>query len=76
MARLVIEGQHSLAGEVSIEGSKNSALPIITAAALASEGATVLENVPRYTDILDLCEILRKLGATVSWDSDTRLRID
>lgn len=76
MARLVIEGQHSLAGEVAIEGSKNSALPIITAAALAAEGVTVLENVPRYTDILDLCEILRQLGATVKWDSATRLRID
>ncbi len=76
MARLVIEGQHSLAGEVVIEGSKNSALPIITAAALAAEGVTVLENVPRYTDILDLCEILRQLGAMVEWDSATRLRID
>lgn len=76
MARLVIEGQHSLAGEVAIEGSKNSALPIITAAALAAEGVTVLENVPRYTDILDLCEILRQLGAAVEWDSATRLRID
>lgn len=76
MARLVIEGQHSLAGEVSIEGSKNSALPIITAAALASEGISILENVPRYTDILDLCEILRQLGATVTWHHDTQLRID
>ncbi len=76
MARLLIEGEHSLAGEVAIEGSKNSALPIITAAALAAEGVTVLENVPRYTDILDLCEILRQLGAVVEWDSTTCLRID
>lgn len=76
MARLIIEGGQRLQGEVSIEGSKNSALPIITAAALAAKGTTVLENVPRYTDILALCEILRKLGASVEWRSDTQLMIN
>ncbi|MDA8194033.1 MAG: UDP-N-acetylglucosamine 1-carboxyvinyltransferase [Thermaerobacter sp.] len=76
MARLTIEGGHALAGEVGVEGSKNSALPIITAAALAADGVSVLENVPRYTDILDLCQILRDLGADVKWETDNRLRID
>lgn len=75
MARLVIEGRSPLSGEVSVEGSKNSALPIIAAAALAAEGTSVLENVPRYTDILDLCQILRELGAHVEWTGETDLQI-
>ncbi len=76
MAQFVIEGGSALVGDVAVEGSKNSALPIIVAAALADQGTTVLENVPRYTDILDLCQILRDLGATVEWLEDRRLAID
>ncbi len=76
MAQFVIEGGRALAGDVAVEGSKNSALPIIVAAALAEEGTTVLENVPRYTDILDLCEILRGLGVGVEWQSANRLAVD
>ncbi len=76
VAQLVIEGGHALVGDVAVEGSKNSALPIIVAAALAAEGQTVLENVPRYTDILDLCQILRELGCSVQWLWDNRLAID
>ena len=58
-----ITGGTKLRGSVSVNGAKNSALAIISAAALAQDGATYLENVPLYTDILDLCEILRALGA-------------
>ncbi len=76
MARLVIEGQQALAGEVGVEGSKNSALPIIAAAALAARGSTILDNVPRYTDIMDLCQILRELGARVDWTGEAQLEID
>lgn len=76
MARLVIEGQQALAGEVGVEGSKNSALPIIAAAALAARGCTILDNVPRYTDIMDLCQILRELGARVDWTGEAQLEID
>lgn len=76
MAQFVIEGGNALAGDVAVEGSKNSALPIIVAAALAQDGVTVLENVPRYTDILDLCQILRELGANVEWLGESRLAVD
>lgn len=72
----MIEGGRSLAGDVAVIGSKNSALPIIVAAALAQEGVTILENVPRYTDIMDLCQILRDLGVKVEWLADDRLSID
>ncbi len=64
-AKFVIRGGRTLSGRVTASGSKNSALPIIAAAALAVQGETILENVPNYTDIQDLCEILRALGARI-----------
>ncbi|MCY0897625.1 MAG: UDP-N-acetylglucosamine 1-carboxyvinyltransferase [Firmicutes bacterium] len=76
MAQFVIEGGLPLAGDVAVSGSKNSALPVLVAAALASTGESVLENVPRYTDILDLCEILRDLGVGVEWRGQNRLAIN
>ncbi|MBX5467308.1 MAG: UDP-N-acetylglucosamine 1-carboxyvinyltransferase [Firmicutes bacterium] len=76
MAQLAIEGGHPLRGEVAVAGSKNSALAILVAAGLAQEGVSVLDNVPRYTDIQDLCQILRELGAVVEWQHHSRLVVE
>lgn len=74
-AKFVIRGGRPLAGAVAIRGSKNSALPIITAAALAAEGETILENVPHYSDIYDLTQILRELGAELEFVGERTLRV-
>lgn len=71
-----ISGGRPLRGHVNVNGSKNSALALISAAALAEEGVTVLENVPKYTDIVDLCDILEALGIEVSFEGENTLRID
>ncbi len=76
LSRLLIQGGRALEGVVSTGGSKNSALPIITAAALAGSGESIIENVPNYTDVLDLCEILRQLGTKVELLGEGRLRVD
>ena len=76
MSLYQIEGGNRLIGTVPVNGSKNSALPIITAAALAAEGESVLENIPSYTDILDLIEILRELGAEAEFIAPKTLRVD
>lgn len=75
MSRLIIEGGRPLQGEIEISGAKNSALAIIVAAALASEGKSILENVPRGSDITTICEILQELGAEASFDEEHRLHI-
>jgi UDP-N-acetylglucosamine 1-carboxyvinyltransferase len=75
LSKFVIHGGRRLEGAVDINGSKNSALPILTAAALAAEGTSVLENVPRYTDVLDLCEILRTLGCEVAFVGEETVAI-
>lgn len=74
-AKFVIRGGRALSGRVTASGSKNSALPIIAAAALAAQGESILENVPNYTDIHDMCEILRALGAHVEFVEEGTLRI-
>lgn len=74
-AKFVIRGGRPLAGQVTIGGAKNSALPIVTAAALASEGETILDNVPNNSDIHHLCQIMRELGCEMDWVDETSLRV-
>jgi UDP-N-acetylglucosamine 1-carboxyvinyltransferase len=64
MASLRIEGGRRLSGRVSVEGNKNSALPLLTACLLTDQEC-VLENVPRIRDVEVLIELMRGLGATV-----------
>jgi UDP-N-acetylglucosamine 1-carboxyvinyltransferase len=59
-----VEGGARLAGEVGVVGAKNSALKLM-AAALLTSGRTVLQNVPRITDIAIMAEVLRRLGCQV-----------
>ncbi len=76
MARLVIHGGNALHGEVRISGAKNSALAIIVAAALATEGESVLENIPHDSDVGTICLILRSLGVEAWFDSQGRLHVN
>lgn len=73
--KLLIRGGRALSGTVEIAGAKNSALPLITAAALAAEGESILENVPDNSDIRHLCQILRDLGCQVEFEDEHVLRI-
>jgi len=70
MDKLVVKGGARLTGSVDISGSKNSALPILAATLLTPEKC-VLHNVPDLSDIRFMLEILRQLGAEVTFDSGT-----
>lgn len=59
--RLVIQGGKRLEGEITVQGAKNSALPILAAAALCG-GETTLFNCPRLTDCDAALRILTSLG--------------
>ncbi|ASM51162.1 UDP-N-acetylglucosamine 1-carboxyvinyltransferase [Pseudoalteromonas espejiana DSM 9414] len=74
MDQFVIQGGTSLAGEVTISGAKNAALPILFAALLA-DGKSTFTNVPRLRDIVTTEALLSTLGATVNWQGD-KLYID
>ena len=59
-----------LKGEVFVQGSKNAALPVMTAAILIP-GVTVLHNIPLITDILYMITILRSVGCVVERNGDS-----
>jgi UDP-N-acetylglucosamine 1-carboxyvinyltransferase len=60
-----VKGGTPLAGEVTVGGAKNSALKLM-AVALLAPGRSVVENVPRITDIAIMAEVLRRLGCQVT----------
>jgi len=62
----IIQGGHSLKGEIEVSGSKNAAIPILAATLLTKE-PSIIKNVPLIQDILKLIEILESLGAKVEW---------
>ncbi len=65
-----------LSGTVSLVGAKNAVL-VIMASTLLTEGTSVLTNVPVSADVLGMIELLRELGAQVSFDKEKkRLVID
>src|SRR5512138_3109897 len=62
--KLIIKGGKKLAGEVSVSGSKNAALPIFCATILAA-GKHEISNVPFLRDINTTIKVLESLGAVV-----------
>src|SRR5262245_31450731 len=74
MSSLLIEGGHSLSGSVTVEGNKNSALPLLAACLLTTEEC-VLTNVPRIGDVEVMARLLVDLGAHVDGVGTTTLRI-
>jgi UDP-N-acetylglucosamine 1-carboxyvinyltransferase len=68
MDKLVVKGGARLTGRVEISGSKNSALPILAATLLTPE-TCVLHNVPDLSDIRFMLEIMRQLGAKVTFEN-------
>lgn len=74
MESIIVCGGLPLAGEVTVEGAKNSALKLM-AAALMVPGVTRLTNVPDIADVAIMSEVLEGLGARVT-RSDHTLQID
>ena len=58
---MIIDGPARLSGELSVQGAKNSTLPLL-AGALLCKGQTVLHNCPDLSDVDTAIEILRHLG--------------
>lgn len=61
-------GGKSLAGNISIQGSKNAALPMM-AAALMHRGLSILKGCPKISDVFCMEEILENLGAVTWWEN-------
>ena len=67
-----IEGGRPLSGSLSVQGAKNSVLPILAAAVLAP-GQSVIHNCPDLSDVSATLDILRLLGCRTEREGDTVL---
>lgn len=70
---MLIKGGERLLGEVTIDGSKNAVLPIMAATLLATEGQSHVCNVPLFSDVYLMKEMLSYLGAAVVFDEKANM---
>ncbi|RME71168.1 MAG: UDP-N-acetylglucosamine 1-carboxyvinyltransferase [Verrucomicrobia bacterium] len=63
-----VNGGRPLRGTIQVSGAKNAVLPIFAAALLTDEAVTI-RNVPNLSDVRFMAEIMRHLGAEVSADA-------
>ena len=67
-----VQGGTPLQGTVFVQGAKNAALKMIAASLLASEGRTVLRNVPPIEDVRRAVELAQAVGAVVKFHEAER----
>lgn len=65
MQRLIIQGGSRLNGEITVQGAKNAALPLLAGCVLIN-GEIRLHNCPALSDVFAACRILSVLGARCS----------
>ena len=70
MKKLIIEGQHILEGTIKIGGAKNSVVALIPAAMLTNDIVEIV-NVPNISDVKKLIEMIKILGAEVTYSNET-----
>ena len=75
MEKLVVHGPTPLKGEVIINGAKNAAVAILPATLLI-DGICTIENLPNISDIQISCDILKSLGAKITWNDKNSITID
>ncbi|TMN21988.1 UDP-N-acetylglucosamine 1-carboxyvinyltransferase [Lentibacillus cibarius] len=71
MEKIIVRGGKRLHGTVRVEGAKNAVLPVIAASMLASEGESVITDVPVLADVYTINEVLRNMNADVMFDYNT-----
>jgi UDP-N-acetylglucosamine 1-carboxyvinyltransferase len=65
-----LKGAHIVFEKITVTGTEN-----ILMAAVLADGETVLENAAREPEVTDLVVMLRKMGAEISGDGTSTLRI-
>ncbi|MBC8118210.1 MAG: UDP-N-acetylglucosamine 1-carboxyvinyltransferase [Burkholderiaceae bacterium] len=70
MDKLTIRGGNRLAGEVTVSGAKNAALPILAASLLTAD-ELVIDNVPQLQDVGTTLKLLRQIGVAVEQSGST-----
>ena len=63
---LHVSGGRPLSGEITVQHSKNAALPIIVASLLTREPVT-LHGIPRLSDVYTILELMHHIGTRHAW---------
>jgi UDP-N-acetylglucosamine 1-carboxyvinyltransferase len=71
LEKIIVRGGQRLNGTVKVEGAKNAVLPVIAATLLASDGKSVIRDVPTLSDVYTINEVLRNLNAEVVFENNT-----
>lgn len=71
MEKIIVRGGQRLSGTVKVEGAKNAVLPVIAATLLASDGKSVIRDVPTLSDVYTINQVLRSLNAEVEFKNNT-----
>ncbi len=75
MSKYLIQGDFPLRGEVTIQGAKNAAQKILPST-IVFPGTYILHNLPHIQDTAALIEILRFLGAEVTFLAPHTVRVN
>ncbi|MFC2948898.1 UDP-N-acetylglucosamine 1-carboxyvinyltransferase [Virgibacillus sediminis] len=70
MEKIIVRGGHRLDGTVRVEGAKNAVLPVIAASLSASEGKSIIRDVPVLADVYTINEVLRNMNADVNFENN------
>lgn len=70
MSSLVVFGRYNLDEEISVQGAKNSVLPIL-ASSILSRGECIIKNCPNILDVHTSLEILNYLGCKTKFEKST-----
>lgn len=71
MTKIIVRGGQRLKGTVRVSGAKNAVLPILAASLLATEGDSVIYDVPLLDDVMTIQMVLASLGAQLTYNNET-----
>ncbi|OBR63592.1 UDP-N-acetylglucosamine 1-carboxyvinyltransferase [Paenibacillus oryzae] len=71
MTKIIVRGGQRLTGTVRVSGAKNAVLPILAASLLATEGDSVICDVPLLDDVMTIQSVLQTLGAQTTYNNET-----
>ncbi len=70
----VIQGDRPLRGVIEARGAKNAAFPIL-AASLLTKKECMIDNLPLIEDVFRIIELLKSMGAKVTWEGERCIKI-
>ena len=74
MEKIIVKKSLNLQGNIRVDGSKNSILPILAATLLCTEEC-IIHDIPNLQDVKIMCKLLEALGAKVEKTGTSTLKI-